>query len=133
MSLQSQGASTIPNRDASRPALNLAGRTNYTADIVGAQPTQKMNRFINKPDLYDVGDIKGTKPLALHRETNSIDFTLKHDDIEGSRPRGATHKQARANNPVDPLMPAYKLPTYEMPSDPTPNFLRDTLDITDIR
>ena len=84
-----------------------------------------MNKFINKPNhTYDLSDIHGSRPLALHRATNSIDYTLKHDDIEGSRPRGATHKQARSNNPVDPLMPNYKLPSYQLPPDPTPKFLR---------
>ncbi|GMI02962.1 hypothetical protein TrLO_g8767 [Triparma laevis f. longispina] len=135
MSLQSIGASTIPNEKAQKQqSLRLNARgTNNISDIDGAKPAQKMNKFINKPNhTYDISDIHGSRPLALHRATNSIDYTLKHDDIEGSRPRGATHKQARSNNPVDPLMPNYKLPSYELPPDPTPKFLRDSLNVGDI-
>jgi len=135
MSLQSAGASTIPNSKHERAAsLSFVGRgSNDVSDIEGARPTQKMNRFTKKPNYtYDISDIQGTRPLPLHRETNSVDYTLKHDDIEGSRPRGATHQNVRAKNPVDPLVPNYKLPTYELPPDGTPKFLRDTLDVTDI-
>eukprot|EP00519_Triparma_laevis_P003354 CAMPEP_0182506788 /NCGR_PEP_ID=MMETSP1321-20130603/21937_1 /TAXON_ID=91990 /ORGANISM="Bolidomonas sp., Strain RCC1657" /LENGTH=529 /DNA_ID=CAMNT_0024712585 /DNA_START=12 /DNA_END=1601 /DNA_ORIENTATION=+ len=135
MSLQSTGPSTIPNeRMQKKQSLQLNGRgTNNISDIDGAKPAQKMNKFINKPNhTYDLSDIHGSRPLALHRATNSIDYTLKHDDIEGSRPRGATHKQARSNNPVDPLMPNYKLPSYQLPPDPTPKFLRDSLNVGDI-
>lgn len=135
MSLQSSGPSTIPNMRRERQAsFRFKERgTNNISDIEGARPTQKMNRFIKKPNFtYDISDIKGSRPLALHRAVNSIDYTLKHDDIEGSRPRGVTNQNVRLNNPVDPLVPNYRLPSYELPQDAVPKFLRDTLDISDI-
>jgi len=106
MSLQSGGACTIPNKAADSRELALEGQgTNYIGDIQGARPTEKMNRFTDKPNFYNVNDIKGTRPLTLHRAINAVDYTLKCDDIEGSRPRGQSHKAARSNNPIDPLMP----------------------------
>jgi hypothetical protein len=134
MSLQSAGSCTIPNKSADSRSLDLCSNgTNYIGDISGAQPTQKMNRFTNKPNLYSINDIKGTRPLELHRGTNSVDYTLKLDDIEGAMPAGKSHLLARAySKPVDPLMPVYKLPSYEVPKDVTPAFLRDTLDTSDI-
>jgi len=55
-----------------------------------------MNKFTNKPDSYDVSDIRGTKPMGLHRETNSIDYTLRVDDIDKAKPRGSYVKNGRA-------------------------------------
>ncbi|GMI47560.1 hypothetical protein TrCOL_g2163 [Triparma columacea] len=136
MSLQSAGASTIPNtRHEKKASLRLDGRgTNDVSDIDGARPTEKMNRFTKKPNYtYDITDIQGSRPLPLHRETNSVVYNLKLDDIEGARPRGATHQNVRLKNPVDPLVPHYKLPSYELPPDGTPKFLRDNLDVTDIQ
>ena len=133
MSLQSTGASTIPNHSLTTRPLSLTGHgTNYTGDIPGSSPSRKMDRFTSKPDLYSVADIKGTMPSQLHRRTNSVDYTLKCDDIAGSQARGTNHPQARSANPVDPLTPQYKLPSYERPAEVQPKFLRDTLDITDI-
>jgi len=130
MSLQSAGPSSIPNN--AKININQPRATNSIADILGARPAQKMNKFTNKPNSYDVSDIYGTRPLALHRETNSVDYTLKHDDIDGARPRGCYIKNGRSSNPVDPLVPNYKLPSYKLEEEAPSKFLRDTLDVTDI-
>jgi len=59
-------------------------------------------------------------------ETNN----LRTDDIEGARPNCVDFKTSRVTNPI---MPRYKLP-FVPPVDiePPRNFLRNTLDISDI-
>lgn len=87
MSLATEGRSTMRNEkqeffrslklgpDAGRP-------TNMVHDIQGAQP-QGMYKFTAKPSFYDPRDIRGTTSTKLIRDTNSVDYTLKLDDIEG--------------------------------------------------
>jgi hypothetical protein len=87
MSLGTEGSSTIPNyRQEHYKSLQLgpaAGRpTNMVRDIEGAQPAP-LYKYTNKPSYYDPHDIRGTKSNKLIRDTNSIDYTLKLDDIEG--------------------------------------------------
>lgn len=87
MSLATNGPATIPNFQAEhRKSLQLgpaAGRpTNQTNDIEGAAPAG-LYKFVNKPSFYDPRDIRGNTSLKLIRDTNSIDYTLKLDDIEG--------------------------------------------------
>jgi len=130
MSLQSQGPSSIPNNR--KFTVQQPRASNDISDISGAAPTQKMNRFTQKPNSYDVSDIFGTKPISLHRQTNSIDYTLKRDDIEGARPRGQIQTNQRSLNPVDPLVPNYQLPSYTLAVEAPMKFLRDTLDVADI-
>ena len=87
MSLGTQGASTMPNvRREHQISLKLgpdAGRpTNMVHDIHGAQPASLYN-FTNKPSFQDCKDIRGTVSKQLIRDTNSIDYTLKLNDIDG--------------------------------------------------
>lgn len=132
MSLQSPGPCSIPNSNK-RNAIVPDRATNDISDIVGAAPKSHPSATYMKPNSYQVSDIAGTRPMPLHRGTNSVDYTLLCDDIEGARPRGMGKPEGRrSNNPVDPLTPAYILPSYKMYEEPAPKFLRDTLDTADI-
>lgn len=87
MNLATVGASTIPNYRAEHfSSLKLgpdAGRpTNQVSDIQGAHPSG-LYKYTNKPQFYDPRDIRGTTSIKLIRDTNSTDYTLKLDDIEG--------------------------------------------------
>ncbi len=87
MNLATKGASTIRNYIADHhKSLKLgpdAGRpTNLVQDIEGAHPAGPY-KYVNRPSFYDPRDIRGTTSNKLIRDTNSTDYTLKLDDIEG--------------------------------------------------
>jgi hypothetical protein len=62
--------------------------------------------------------------------TNKPDRTLRVDDIEGARARRAEFHTERV---VNPLEPKYKLPSCEVLPPPVPNFIRDNINVDDIK
>lgn len=100
-----------------------------TATGAGAQPTYKSQQFSNKRQFYDPADIKGARSNVLHRETNVRDNTMRVDDIDGAVPTPYTFVTKRE---VDPLVPKYKLPSYQPAPDAPPKFVRDSYNVTDI-
>ena len=74
---------------------------------------------------------KGMHPRVLiPRQTNRPVFSLKTDDIEGtkSEPKDIINKPRGTN----PLCPEYRLPSREEEVAPVPRFMRNTLDTSDI-
>lgn len=87
MSLGTPGTCTIPNHRATfQQSLKLgpeAGRaTNRTNDIDGAEPS-KYATLTNRAHFHDPADVRGAKPLVLHRSVNAPDNKLRVDDIDG--------------------------------------------------
>lgn len=110
--------------------MKLESTINRTNDIEGAQPELRHLRYCNqRPNLYHTGDIGKAQPSTLHRDTNSQDYTLHLDDIEGAHPKPYTFKTQRL---VDPMNPEYKLPTTQLAAHPQPKFVRDAYSIGDI-
>ncbi|GKT34867.1 hypothetical protein ADUPG1_008140 [Aduncisulcus paluster] len=102
-----------------------------TDDIPGAQP--RKNAWKQRTDgsgpNYD--SYEGVHPRQLHPSSISRDVLIHTTrDIEGAYPK---EKGFRTTRHVDPLNPQYKLPTTKTIKAPTPKFLRDTLDVTDIK
>jgi len=102
---------------------------NRTDDIQGAAPEYRATRFTNKSSFYDPSDIKGAHSNILHKNSNSMDYTMKVDDIEGAQPKPYTFV---TNRRVDPLVPKYALPTAPPAENVVPKFLRDSYDVSDI-
>lgn len=74
---------------------------------------------------------KGMHPRVLiPRQTNRPVFSLKTDDIEGtkSEPKDIINKPRGTN----PLCPEYILPCKREEAPPVPRFMRNTLDTSDI-
>ena len=105
---------------------------NYTLDIGGASPTKRC-LYIHKPDFTLINeDIEKSSPSCLHRYLDKPDYTLSNKDIEKSSPVG--HHCFNTSRHVNPLEPEYPLPTAISPfEEDKPKFLRNTLDVTDIK
>lgn len=84
---------------------------------------------MNKRQFYDPSDIKGARSNTLHRQTNVRDNTMRVDDIDGAVPTPYTFVTKRE---VDPLVPKYKLPSYQPAPDAPPKFVRDSYNVSDI-
>jgi hypothetical protein len=133
MSLGTNGDCKITESLKGRRAhLQVPTVTNNVGGIDGCRPEIKANRYLNRPDLsIAVGDIKGTASRRLHPADphKVIGLNLTNDDIELSKPRAYTFKTGREN---DPLNPAYKVPSCKVENAPTPKFMRETNQLTDI-
>jgi len=131
MSLATNGPATIGNVDKPKWDKYQHDRdTNSIHDIQGSKPFLKYTQYTNKPNFHVPDDIGGAKPKQLMRTTNAPDYTLYHDDIEGSKPKPSTFKTTRV---VDPLNPDYKLPSYQSAKAPEPKFIKDPMAIDDIK
>ena len=135
MSLGTQGGATItePLKGRADPK-NLAVNTvtNNLSDIDGTRPELKANRYTNRPNLNtNIGDIHGTASKRLHptNPNKTIGLNLTNDDIEGTKPQVYTFKTGRDS---DPLNPAYKVPSCKIEAAPTPKYMRETNQLTDI-
>jgi len=90
-----------------------------TADIAGASPQVLIPKRVGGSSSN--GDSLSRRPNNRH---------LSNDDIEGSKP---LRNKLRIKRNINPLEPTYHLPTVkERPVTP-PKFVRDTLDVSDIR
>eukprot|EP00743_Colponemidia_sp_Colp-15_P002215 GILK01002401.1.p1 GENE.GILK01002401.1~~GILK01002401.1.p1 ORF type:complete len:432 (+),score=32.46 GILK01002401.1:70-1296(+) len=102
------------------------------ADIEGARPSLGPYKYTNKQDMkLNIRDIAGSSPKKLHPDRASgATWYLSNEDIEGSRP---CPFQFRTTRCVDPLQPAYPLPSAAPTEPPAPQkFIRDQIDIKDI-
>ena len=110
------------NRDWS---LNL-----YNLDIEGACP-RKFSYFVNKEDFSNKNnDIEKSSPKHFYPYTNKTSFNLTNDDIEFSKPQ--CNKKI-SNRHTNPLSPKYPSPKFDLLPIPKPKFIRDTMDIKDIK
>eukprot|EP01083_Nonionella_stella_P246288 855262_1 len=83
-------------------------------------PPKDPNRILRSDDIWQLPRTYFNKP----------NFNLNVSDIEGARPR--PEKSNLGNRRVNPLNPEYKWSTVDVSKPPTPKFLRDTLNISDI-
>jgi len=111
------------NRDWS---LNL-----YNLDIGGSSPLKYNSNFINKVDFINKNDdIEKSSPKEYYPYTNKVSFNLTNDDIEKSKPKCEKNKSKRHTNPLEPKYPEPKV--IKLPI-PVPKFIRDTLNVKDIK
>ncbi|CAD8072946.1 unnamed protein product [Paramecium sonneborni] len=82
--------------------------------------------FINKND-----DIEGARSKSNIRPSNRQDLQLAIDDIKGTRPNIVKFQTSR--QPLNPLEPQYKLPTFIASQPHQPKFIRDGHNIQDIQ
>ena len=66
----------------------------------------------------------------LHIGLNKPSYALSNSDIDGSKPELNKFKTNRA--PQNPLVPEYKLQSYQVVAPPPPKFIRDNIDVRDI-
>ena len=110
------------NRDWS---LNL-----YNLDIEGSSP-RKFGYFFNKEDFTNKNsDIEQSSPRNYNRNINKKSFNLTNDDIEFSKPQCVKNATTRHTNPLEPK---YKLKNPELMAITPPKFIRDSMNIKDIR
>ena len=104
-----------------------------TRDIEAAKP-RPLYKYKTDGEGFLVkqfGGEKGMHPRVLiPRQTNRPEFSLKTDDIEGtkSEPKDIINKPRGTN----PLCPEYILPCSREEIPPVPRFMRNTLDTSDI-
>ncbi|CAG9312313.1 unnamed protein product [Blepharisma stoltei] len=102
-----------------------------TDDIEGAKPALKGYQYVNKPDFaYTAHDIEKAQPSKLHQALNKPNFNLNTKDIFKAYPNKAEFVTNRIGH--NPLMPVYKLPSFETRPITPPKFVRDSIQITDI-
>lgn len=102
-----------------------------TDDIEGAKPALKGYQYINKPDFaYSTQDIEKARPNKLHQALDKPNFNLSTRDIYKAYPNKGEFVTNRIGN--NPLMPVYKLPSFETKPITPPKFLRDSIGISDI-
>lgn len=86
---------------------------------------------MNKPDFqHEISDIEKAQPKKIMRNASSVDYTLKVDDIAGTKPR--INKFSSSRQPSNPLEPKYSLPKFDVIDPPPRNFIRDSIDVSDI-
>ncbi|CAD8177716.1 unnamed protein product [Paramecium pentaurelia] len=123
--------STIKNQKREFIYDNRAQSTMSIEGIDGAAPKLKPYQYINKEQFCNRDDdIPGTKSRPLIRYTNRSDNQLMIDDIKGTRPQICKFQTNR--QPIDPLEPIYKIPSYEQAEPYNPKFIRDSYNVTDI-
>ena len=110
------------NRDWS---LNL-----YNLDIEGSSP-RKFGYFFNKEDFTNKNsDIEKSSPKSYNKNINKISFNLTNNDIEFSKPQCVKNTTTRHTNPLEPK---YIMKTPEILPMTPPKFIRDAMEINDIR
>ena len=127
MSIASLGESTLPRRD-SRPFQEK--KINDISDIDGARSGPKYQHYFNKPQFLQ-SDVQGSTSKSLSWSRNVRDNSLYIDDIDGTR-HSIKDRMMRTSRHVDPLVPAYPLPSYVPAEDPPTKFIKDPLDHSDI-
>lgn len=102
------------------------------SDIEGTRFTSRYEKYTNKPNLYQSGDIEGsTSKILIKPVIGRVNYSLRNDDIPGAKTE-ILDPMLRTNRHVDPLMPKYSLPSYAAAEPYQPKFIRDTLVISDI-
>ncbi len=130
MSIASLGAPVLP-LGGRRPKPVYATRpTNSVADILGATPASRTEKFTNKP-VFSQADVEGSTPKVLIRGRNVPDLSLCIDDIPGTR-FAIKNRFLLTKREVNPLVPEYTLPSYVESAPEQPRFIRDNIDVSDI-
>ena len=102
----------------------------YNLDIESSMP-RTFGIFTNKIDFINkVDDIEKSSPKILHFPLNKPEYNLSNKDIEKSTPISKQFKSTRNTNP---LQPKYKLSKLEDYPPEVPRFIRDSIDISDIK
>lgn len=121
MSITSLGPITLDQGQTNPFA--AAKSTNFLDDIEGARTKSKHNQFTNKKPFLQ-SDVQGSTSKQLIRARNCRDNSLYIDDIDGTR-HTIKDRMMRTNRHIDPLMPAYPLPSYAADSHVVPRFIKD--------
>ena len=102
----------------------------YNLDIEGSSP-RKFGYFINKEDFTNKNsDIEKSSPKNYYENINKKSFNLTNDDIEFSKPQCIKNETTRH---INPLEPKYNLPNPPIYPITPPKFIRDSMDISDIK
>jgi hypothetical protein len=102
----------------------------YNLDIEGSSP-RKFGFFFNKEDFTNKNsDIEKSSPKSYNKNINKISYNLTNDDIEFSKPQCIKNSTTRHTNP---LQPKYTLKNPEILPVTPPKFIRDSMQINDIR
>lgn len=102
----------------------------YNLDIEGSSP-RKFGFFINKEDFTNKNnDIEKSSPKNYYPNINKKSFNLTNDDIEFSKPQCVKNE---TNRHINPLEPKYNLPNPPIYPITPPKFIRDSMDISDIK
>ena len=136
---------TVQPRDAKyRKFKQLNTDRDYSAnlfnlDIPGTSP-KKFGIMNNKPDFTNRNDdIERSNPKMLHILLNKPEYNLSNKDIEFSSASTVRIHETRCSKHIkpaealNPLEPKYKLPTVENIDIPVPKFIRDNIQIDDIK
>ena len=121
--------------DKSRPFKKLSTNRDwslnlYNLDIEGACP-RKFSYFLNKAEFINKNnDIEKSSPKQYYKFTNKVSFNLTNDDIELSKPQCNKYLSNRHTNP---LTPKYTSSNITLLPIPTPKFIRDNINIKDIK
>ena len=103
----------------------------YNLDIESSMP-RSFGIFTNKIDYINkVDDIEKSSPKILHYPLNKPEYNLTNKDIEKSSP-GVNHYFFSKRN-INPLQPKYNLPKVENYPPEIPKFIRNSIDIKDIK
>lgn len=73
---------------------------------------------------------RSSESVGVVRSQNRPFFSLKTDDIDGARPHNTDFHSLRH---IDPLEPKYRLASYETRPATPPKYIRNELEISDIR
>lgn len=128
MSIASLGPSTFP-RKAQHPS---SRRDKEVDSLFYTESSTKRGPMLNKPNTQLLTtDIAGAQSKQLHYERRGYDssyftgFSSRSDII---CPNGMATTQRHVN----PLLPEYKLPSFQPTEPHEPKFLRDAFNVSDI-
>jgi len=129
MSISSFGPSTLS--EEKRSFAREKNPVDYS-DVEGSKTTDRYGRYLNRPNLFDTSDVKGSNSMTLHKARNGpCDNTLRVNDIDGARAK-IRDKFLHTKRHIDPMCPEYDLPKYSPPPPYEPKFVKDPLNSSDI-
>ena len=129
LSITSFGPCTLDNQKNSLGRFEVK-RTNDISDIDGARSQPRYEKFADKPQFHQ-SDVFGSTSKPLTHERNTRDNSLYIDDIPGTRYM-QKDRMLMSNRHINPLNPAYTLPSYVAAEPENPKFHRDELNHSDI-
>ena len=98
---------------------------------ISARDIYQNDPFYSESSHWDNDDIEKSQPKKLHQPLNKPYYYLRNNDIEFTAPK--IHKFKTNRSPSNPLDPKYKLASFE-PLEPIyPKFIRDTINVDDIK
>lgn len=123
---------TINSNDAKiHPFKKMDTQRDWSANLYNLDINSKKNVYTNKVDFINkVDDIERTNPKMLHYGLDKPEYNLSNKDIEKSKPDMAKFHTTRCTNPLEPK---YSLPKTQPFPVEIPKFLRDQINISDIK